>query len=109
MPIRIIFWERVIKSRGKSIFSLFTMIIKLILIGRNIETEVEVSLEWVNDMGLFCRTKTQHTLGSVSPFRRGGKKGIAEPRMQTGSRAQNRSEEHTSELQSRGHLVCRLL
>src|SRR5215510_2801269 len=26
-----------------------------------------------------------------------------------GSRQQQRSEEHTSELQSRGHLVCRLL
>src|SRR5690625_6289272 len=26
-----------------------------------------------------------------------------------GARAQQRSEEHTSELQSRGHLVCRLL
>src|SRR5690625_5492421 len=27
----------------------------------------------------------------------------------TGSRTRPRSEEHTSELQSRGHLVCRLL
>src|SRR5439155_26520469 len=26
-----------------------------------------------------------------------------------GSESENRSEEHTSELQSRGHLVCRLL
>src|SRR5437870_9815920 len=29
--------------------------------------------------------------------------------MSTGSRGSLRSEEHTSELQSRGHLVCRLL
>src|SRR5439155_23442367 len=33
----------------------------------------------------------------------------ASPRMLTGPRAVTRSEEHTSELQSRGHLVCRLL
>src|SRR5439155_24807424 len=30
-------------------------------------------------------------------------------RQEGGANAENRSEEHTSELQSRGHLVCRLL
>src|SRR5690625_6623274 len=37
---------------------------------------------------------------------------LAEPELATvasGSDATSRSEEHTSELQSRGHLVCRLL
>src|SRR5439155_9439346 len=33
----------------------------------------------------------------------------AGPRSRRRSRARSRSEEHTSELQSRGHLVCRLL
>src|SRR5437870_8840950 len=36
--------------------------------------------------------------------------GLGEGRRQDGADAQHaRSEEHTSELQSRGHLVCRLL
>src|SRR5207253_4960050 len=34
---------------------------------------------------------------------------VAESRLPVGSSASKRSEEHTSELQSRGHLVCRLL
>src|SRR5215510_15855402 len=49
-----------------------------------------------------------------SPRRRGWR--VAGPglrvlrrRRRTGARARRRSEEHTSELQSRGHLVCRLL
>src|SRR2546422_4839908 len=34
---------------------------------------------------------------------------LAPPRRRSGSSYKNRSEEHTSELQSRLHLVCRLL
>src|SRR5437870_6523451 len=40
-----------------------------------------------------------HSLGALT---RGSSKSITTPRLR-------RSEEHTSELQSRGHLVCRLL
>src|SRR5207253_11454520 len=39
---------------------------------------------------------------------RRGKERYSSPRFSTASRIR-RSEEHTSELQSRGHLVCRLL
>src|SRR5690625_5992815 len=35
--------------------------------------------------------------------------GLAPPRRWCGRSTASRSEEHTSELQSRGHLVCRLL
>src|SRR5690625_6411593 len=42
----------------------------------------------------------------VAPLETGADETIAELR---GLRAYYRSEEHTSELQSRGHLVCRLL
>src|SRR5207253_9958198 len=35
--------------------------------------------------------------------------GLAIHRLETGAASRERSEEHTSELQSRGHLVCRLL
>src|SRR5690625_6671821 len=34
---------------------------------------------------------------------------LAEEQLNDGSNVEGRSEEHTSELQSRGHLVCRLL
>src|SRR5207253_9638171 len=37
------------------------------------------------------------------------KKGPRKGRVPGGRRTPSRSEEHTSELQSRGHLVCRLL
>src|SRR5437870_11008191 len=40
-------------------------------------------------------------------YRRRGRAADARPQRNAGGRA--RSEEHTSELQSRGHLVCRLL
>src|SRR2546422_5675401 len=39
----------------------------------------------------------------------GGHDGDPEPRQERGARGARRSEEHTSELQSRLHLVCRLL
>src|SRR5690625_7454208 len=47
--------------------------------------------------GYILPHKKEHTPGSVSPIRRGGKKGIAEPRMQTGSRAQNADGEPSPE------------
>src|SRR2546422_8543182 len=47
-------------------------------------------------------------LDQVQPRGAGRREVHMEPRM-TGQPAMNRSEEHTSELQSRLHLVCRLL
>src|SRR6202043_2316714 len=47
------------------------------------------------------------TLFRSGPEARGGK--VPEPRRGGVSGTSVRSEEHTSELQSRGHLVCRLL
>src|SRR5207253_6576845 len=38
-----------------------------------------------------------------------GKDTLRQPTQHMGSARTDRSEEHTSELQSRGHLVCRLL
>src|SRR5690625_6812511 len=48
------------------------------------------------------RTKMTDSSDAVSEFSSGGHGLIPAP-------PKNRSEEHTSELQSRGHLVCRLL
>src|SRR6266508_5688968 len=48
--------------------------------------------------------------GGQAPQRRPGDEGELEvPSGDRDEREQDRSEEHTSELQSRGHLVCRLL
>src|SRR5437870_9750610 len=44
--------------------------------------------------------RSEHAHGTMSAQTRRG---------QVGQRFESRSEEHTSELQSRGHLVCRLL
>src|SRR2546422_4348861 len=41
--------------------------------------------------------------------RRGSRRATAARRATSGARCRSRSEEHTSELQSRLHLVCRLL
>src|SRR3712207_6938541 len=43
------------------------------------------------------------------PARRGAADGRAQGRGRRGRRSRGRSEEHTSELQSRQYLVCRLL
>src|SRR2546422_5501415 len=52
------------------------------------------------------RTAAAHRRGSEDCARGGDR---PEPRPQPGCGAPGRSEEHTSELQSRLHLVCRLL
>src|SRR5690625_6382056 len=48
------------------------------------------------------------TIDEVTATRRSTPKKIIVP-MKANTEATSRSEEHTSELQSRGHLVCRLL
>src|SRR5437660_9005452 len=58
--------------------------------------------------------RSQHRRASVRDHRRTrGRRGARWRRLRAserqGSQAAFRSEEHTSELQSRGHLVCRLL
>src|SRR5690625_7121270 len=47
--------------------------------------------------------KNRVTKPAISPIARSGR------RVRRSCNRQRRSEEHTSELQSRGHLVCRLL
>src|SRR2546422_4301085 len=60
-------------------------------------------------VGLSRRTGTPATSPSVTRARSPRRKGGNPQRATSASANQKRSEEHTSELQSRLHLVCRLL
>src|SRR5690625_6774953 len=53
------------------------------------------------------QVKARAFLGKVGRRQRNG--GAPRGQLKTGIAQRSRSEEHTSELQSRGHLVCRLL
>src|SRR5258708_28096870 len=55
-----------------------------------------------------CRRRTRHCRGGCGRRQRGGR-GRAGTGPAAGLRQVGRSEEHTSELQSPDHLVCRLL
>src|SRR5690554_7495981 len=61
------------------------------------------SFPWVAGSGLRVRDQPAGRL-----FLRAGRGGLSD-HSQPATAAQGRSEEHTSELQSRPHLVCRLL
>src|SRR5690625_411016 len=67
-----------------------------------------------------CRTRPPHRAGRTAPFsalhlrfqaerQAHARPSVASTRSPARCRGKRRSEEHTSELQSRGHLVCRLL
>src|SRR2546422_4123112 len=55
------------------------------------------------------RVHLQAECGEGGDRRNAGGRGRARARAHEGERPRHRSEEHTSELQSRLHLVCRLL
>src|SRR5437870_10147111 len=57
---------------------------------------------------LFPYTTLFRSVDVVDPHQRGGEQAL-DLRHRGDERLLTRSEEHTSELQSRGHLVCRLL
>src|SRR5690625_5413296 len=78
--------------------------------GRLLEGETEKLLRMEQVIGE--RLIGQKTaVATVSDAVRRARSGVADPHRPTGSFLflGPRSEEHTSELQSRGHLVCRLL
>src|SRR2546422_6586311 len=55
------------------------------------------------------RARLEYPGGAVRCAGDGGRRGAAAPADEPGVHRLRRSEEHTSELQSRLHLVCRLL
>src|SRR5437870_6686299 len=62
-----------------------------------------------NDLVEGVREGRRIELPLLPPGRRLRSRRLAADRETVGGLLQGRSEEHTSELQSRGHLVCRLL
>src|SRR5690625_6641319 len=82
--------------------------------GQRVLTQKMWGLKALRRLHINARRETVHTATSVKHAFAHGRavelaNGFYEPKGAKGPQNRPRSEEHTSELQSRGHLVCRLL